>query len=80
MFWLKSYFSNSLPNISQRGPGNISKMFDKIVIHEILPQEIFEKVLKKLSNYKSISAASRTCKHWKITIDKLDLLKNASGK
>ena len=46
----------------------MAKTFKVVPIHEILPQEIFHTILKKLS-YKSICLARLTCKEWKEFID-----------
>ena len=46
----------------------------KIVPHEILPKEIFVKILKKLS-YNSIIDARSTCQQWKNIIDNFNILK-----
>ena len=51
----------------------------KIIIHEVLPPEIFVKILKKLG-YKSICVARGTCQHWKKVIDSHELIKAAKGK
>ena len=51
----------------------------KIIIHEVLPPEIFVKILKKLG-YKSIGVARGTCQHWKKVIDSYELIKAAKGK
>ena len=48
-------------------------------IHEILPQEIFVMILKKL-RHKSISVAMGTCKYWKKVIEDFNLVKIASRK
>ena len=49
------------------------------VIHNILPPEILEKILKFL-NYKEICRAQLICQKWKEIIDNGSLLKKASGK
>ena len=49
------------------------------VIHNILPPEILEKILKFL-NYKEICQAQLICQKWKEIIDNGSLLKKASGK
>ena len=48
-------------------------------VHDILPTEIFEKVLKKLG-YKSLKTARGTCKQWRKIIDDFKLVKHASCK
>lgn len=48
-------------------------------IHEILPPEIFEKILKILG-FKSIKVARRTCKQWKKFIDDFKLVEAVSCK
>ena len=48
-------------------------------IHEILPPEIFEKILKILG-FKSIKAAQLTCKQWKKFIDDFKLVEAVSCK
>ena len=47
---------------------------NKIMIHKLLPSEIFVKILKNL-DYKSISLSRETCKHWKNIIDRFELVK-----
>ena len=49
------------------------------VIHKVLPQEIFVMILKKLS-YSSIKVSRETCKHWKVIIDRFELVKAAMRK
>ena len=56
-----------------------AKTMKLAVIHEILPQEIFVMILKKL-RHKSISVAMGTCRHWKKVIEDFDLVKIASRK
>ena len=51
----------------------------EVSVHEILPLEIFEKVLKKLG-YKSLKTARGTCKQWREVIDDFKLVKDASCK
>ena len=51
----------------------------EVTVHEILPLEIFEKVLKKLG-YKSLKTARGTCKQWRKVIDDFKLVENASCK
>ena len=51
----------------------------EVTVHEILPLEIFEKVLKKLG-YKSLKSSRGTCKQWRKVIDDLKLVKYASCK
>ena len=48
-------------------------------IHEILPLEMVEKVLKLL-NYKDIKQAKLICRKWKEIINNGNLVKKASGK
>ena len=47
-------------------------------IHDILPQEMVEKILKFL-NYKDICQAQLVCRKWKDIIDNGNLMKKASG-
>ena len=49
------------------------------VIHEILPKEMFVRVLRFL-DFKTISIARKTCKEWKRIIDLFNLSKDASRK
>ena len=56
-----------------------AKKFKIAPIHEILPQEIFVIVLKKLG-YDSISVAQSTCQKWKKVIDDFKLMKVAASK
>ena len=48
-------------------------------IHEILPLEIFEIILKNL-DYNFVKTARRTCKQWKEVIDGFKLVEAASCK
>ena len=48
-------------------------------LHDILPTEIFEKVLKKLG-YRSLKTARGTCKQWRKVIDDFKLVRYASCK
>ena len=50
-----------------------------IVIHEVLPNEIFVMVLRNLS-YKSINIARGTCTHWRDVIDSFKLVEDTWGK
>ena len=56
-----------------------AKRMKLAAIHEILPQEIFVMILKKL-RHKSITVAMGTCKHWKKVIEDFNLVKIASRK
>ena len=49
------------------------------IIHEVLPKEIFEKILKKI-DYKSIKAAKETCKQWNRFIEDFKLVEFANCK
>ena len=51
----------------------------EVTVHEILPLEIFAKVLKKLG-YKSLKTARGTYKQWRKVIDDFKLVENASCK
>ena len=57
----------------------IKDLQKKIVIHEVLPKEIFVKILKKIC-YKSINLARGTCTHWKNVIDSFNLVEETWGK
>ena len=48
------------------------------VIHDILPPEMVEKILKLL-NIKDLCQAQLICRRWKEIIDKGNLIKKASG-
>ena len=48
-------------------------------IHEILPQEILVKILKKLE-FKSVILAGRVCKYWNRIIVGFELIEAASSK
>ena len=54
-------------------------MGDNIVVHEILPLEIFEKILKFL-DCKSLCQVRRICKQWKYIIDHRRLVQKALSK
>ena len=49
------------------------------LIHEILPPEMVEKILKLL-NYKDLCQAKQVCRRWKEIIDMGNLKKKALGK
>ena len=49
------------------------------MIHEILPPEMVEKILKLL-NFKDIYQAQLVCRRWKEIIDMGNLKKKAKGK
>ena len=53
-------------------------MMEHLLIHEILPAEMVEKILKILP-FKEICQARRICKRWKEIIDKGNLVKDAAG-
>ena len=56
----------------------MASTLQKSVIHNILPQEIFVKILKKV-NFECISLARLTCKQWKRVIDAFKIVKAISG-
>ena len=56
-----------------------AKTMKLAAIHEILPQEMFVMILKKL-RHKSISVAMGTCKYWKKVNEDFNLVKIASRK
>ena len=58
---------------------SVAKELELALIHEILPKEIFVKILKKLG-YKSISFARLTCKRWNRIIHNFGLIKIALSK
>ena len=58
---------------------SVAKELELALIHEILPKEIFVKILKKLG-YKSISFARLTCKRWNKIIHDFGLIKIAISK
>ena len=49
------------------------------LIHEILPPEMVDKILKLL-NYKDLCQAKQVCRRWKEIIDMGNLKKKALGK
>ena len=57
----------------------IKDLQKKIVIHEVLPKEIFVKILKRIC-YNSINLARGTCMHWKNVIDNFNLVEETCGK
>ena len=57
----------------------IKDLENKIVIHKVLPNEIFVMILKKLC-YKSINLARSTCSHWRNVIDSFNLVEEIWGK
>ena len=57
----------------------IKDLENKIVIHKVLPKEIFVMILKKLC-YKSINLARNTCSHWRNVIDSFNLVEEIWGK
>ena len=56
-----------------------SKKMEHSLVHEILPPEMVEKILKLL-NYKDTCQANKVCRRWNEIIVKGNLLKKASGK
>ena len=56
-----------------------SKKMENPIIHEILPPEMVEKILKLL-NCKDIYQLQLVCRRWKEIIDKGNLKKKATGK
>ena len=56
-----------------------SKKMELSLIHEILPPEMVEKILKLL-NYKDLCQAKQVCWRWNEIIVKGKVLKKASGK
>ena len=56
-----------------------AKKMELSTIHEILPPEMVEKILKVV-NYKDIYQSQLVCKRWKEIIDKGNLKKKATGK
>ena len=64
---------SSLVNIYYRI--NWIKKMELSLIHEILPPEMVEKILKLL-NYKDICQAQLVCRRWKEIIDLGNLMKN----
>ena len=56
-----------------------SKKMDHSIIHEILPPEMVEKILKLL-NYKDLCQSQQVCRRWKEIIDMGNLKKKATGK
>ena len=56
-----------------------SKKMECSLIHEILPPEMVEKILKLL-NYKHIYQSQLVCRRWKEIIDMGNLKKKALGK
>ena len=53
-------------------------MINLFVVHNTLPPEVFEKILKYLS-YKDLFHAQLICRRWKEIIDKGNVLKKALG-
>ena len=56
-----------------------SKKMELSLIHEILPPEMFENIIKLL-NYKDICQAQLICKRWKEIIDLGNLVKTSRSK
>ena len=56
-----------------------AKKYKLAPIHEVIPQEIFVMILKKLG-YKSIIDAQLTCKQWKKVIEDFRIIDRAAGK
>ena len=56
-----------------------AKKMELSTIHEILPPEMVEKILKLL-NFKDLCQARQVCRRWKEIIDKGNLKKKATGK
>ena len=57
-----------------------SKRLKLSVIHEVLPLEVFQKMILKKLGYKSIKVARGVCQTWKKIIDDFKLVENASCK
>ena len=53
---------------------NDPKKMKHAAIHEILPNEIFEKILKNLG-YKDIQSARNACVQWRKVVDGVKLMK-----
>ena len=53
---------------------NDPKKMKHAAIHEILPNEIFEKILKNLG-YKDIKSARNACVQWRKVVDGVKLMK-----
>ena len=56
-----------------------TKKMEISIIHEILPPEMVEKILKLL-HIKDLCQAQLICRRWKEIIDKGNLVKKALGK
>ena len=56
-----------------------TKKMEISIIHEILPPEMVDKILKLL-NYKDLCQAKQVCRRWKEIIDLGNLKKKATGK
>ena len=56
-----------------------SKKMKNALIHDILPPEMVEKILKLL-NCKDINQSQLVCRRWKEIIDMGNLKKKATGK
>ena len=69
-----SDFEPSTPTVPSKF-SNMSqvKRIKLSAIHEILPEEIFVMILKKL-DYKSLTTARDTCTKWRNVIDGFELL------
>ena len=65
-----SDFEPSTLTFSNMGEVKINSMY---YIHEVLPEEIFVMILKKL-DYKSLIISRGTCKKWRTVIDGFELL------
>ena len=52
---------------------------DFLLINEVFPAEMLEKILKML-DYKSLGNARLTCKHWKLIIDNCNIMEEALSK
>ena len=57
-----------------------SKKLKMSTIHEILPLEVFQKMILKKLGYKSIRVARGVCQTWKKIIDDFKLVEAASCK
>ena len=67
------------PDDQINNPQAQEKKMTHSVIHDILPPEMVEKILKLL-NYRDICKAQLTCRRWKEIIDNGNLVKKASGR
>ena len=71
-FSLKLDFVHSFQETIHKMPGQAKKL-KLAMVHEIIPEEIFVMILKKL-DFKNLAIARGVCSKWRSVIDGFELL------